>query len=384
MTASSAQSRISRTACAALPHVTMNLPEPPHDQAQTQRRALMWLVVLVSLALAAILLPFYGTLLWSSILALLFSPLYRWLLPRCRQRRTAAAMLTLLAVLLMVVLPLALLTAALAREAAGVYQRIQSGEWTPALYFHGLFDALPVWATRLLDGVGLNDFDTLQQRLVAALAEGSQFIATQAFGIGQNTFEFVASLFITLYLSFFLIRDGSQIVRSLRYAIPLAPGHTRDLLGKFGTVIRATVKGNLLVAAIQGALGGLALWFLGVGGALLLAVLMAFLSLLPAIGAGLVWVPVAAWFLMTGALWQGLALTAWGVLVIGLVDNLLRPILVGKDSGLPDYLVMISTLGGMAVFGINGFVLGPLITAMFIAVWHIHGQDRGSTGPAAP
>ena len=364
--------------------LTMNLPDPPDDLARTERRALMLLVGLVSLAFVAILLPFYGTLLWASIIALLFTPLYRRLLPRCRQRRTAAALLTLLAVLVMVVLPLALLTAALAAEAAGMYQRIQSGEWRPALYFHGLFDALPAWATRLLDRVGLVDFDTLQRKLVAALAEGSQFIATQALGIGQNTFEFVASLFITLYLSFFLIRDGSQIVRSLRHAIPLAPEHTRDLLGKFGAVIRATVKGNLLVAAIQGALGGLALWFLGVGGALLWAVLMAFLSLLPAIGAGLVWLPVAVWLLMTGALWQGLALVAWGVLVIGLVDNLLRPALVGKDSGLPDYLVMISTLGGMAVFGINGFVLGPLITAMFIAVWHIHGQHRDGPGPAAP
>ena len=362
----------------------MNLPAPPEDPARSERQALTWLVVLVSLALVAILLPFYGTLLWSSIIALLFTPLYRRLLPRCRQHASAAALLTLLVVLLMVVLPLALLATALAAQAAGLYQRIQSGEWNPARYFHGLFDALPDWATGLLDRVGLVDFDTLQRRLVAALAEGSQFIATQAFGIGQNTFEFVASVFITLYLSFFLIRDGGQIVRSLRQAIPLAPQHTRDLLGKFGAVIRATVKGNLLVAAIQGALGGLALWFLGVGGALLWAVLMAFLSLLPAIGAGLVWLPVAAWFLMTGALWQGLALVAWGVLVIGLVDNLLRPVLVGRESGLPDYLVMISTLGGMAVFGINGFVLGPLITAMFIAVWHIRSQNRERALAAAP
>ena len=362
----------------------MTLPASPDDPARSERQALTWLVVLVSLALVAILLPFYGTLLWSSIIALLFTPLYRRLLPRCRLHASAAALLTLLVVLLMVVLPLALLATALAAQAASLYQRIQSGEWNPARYFHGLFDALPDWATGLLDRVGLVDFDTLQRRLVAALAEGSQFIATQAFGIGQNTFEFVASVFITLYLSFFLIRDGGQIVRSLRLAIPLAPQHTRDLLGKFGAVIRATVKGNMLVAAIQGALGGLALWFLGVGGALLWAVLMAFLSLLPAIGAGLVWLPVAAWFLMTGAVWQGLALVAWGVLVIGLVDNLLRPVLVGRESGLPDYLVMISTLGGMAVFGINGFVLGPLITAMFIAVWHIRSQDRERARAAAP
>ena len=105
---------------------------------------------------------------------------------------------------------------------------------------------------------------------------------------------------------------------------------------------------------------------------------MAFLSLLPAVGAALVWVPVAIYFLVTGALWQGVALIACGVLVIGLVDNLLRPVLVGKDTRMPDYVVMITTLGGMAVFGINGFVLGPAIAAMFIAVWHIYVESRAS------
>jgi predicted PurR-regulated permease PerM len=123
-------------------------------------------------------------------------------------------------------------------------------------------------------------------------------------------------------------------------------------------------------------LGGLAFWFLGVSGALLWAVLMAALSLLPAIGAALVWGPVALYFLVTGALWQGLALTAYGVLVIGLVDNLLRPVLVGKDTRMPDYVVMITTVGGMAIFGINGFVLGPLIAAMFLSAWHIFDDTR--------
>ncbi|PTT78625.1 AI-2E family transporter, partial [Pelomonas sp. HMWF004] len=165
-------------------------------------------------------------------------------------------------------------------------------------------------------------------------------------------------------------------------AVPLAPDHRQRLAAKFITVIRATVKGNVLVAAAQGALGGLAFWFLGIKGALLWAVLMAFLSLLPAIGAALIWLPVAIYFLVTGALWQGLALTAYGVLVIGLVDNLLRPILVGKDTRMPDYLVLISTLGGMAVFGINGFVIGPVIAAMFMATWDLFATAREEAAAA--
>ena len=125
------------------------------------------------------------------------------------------------------------------------------------------------------------------------------------------------------------------------------------------------------MAATQGALGGLIFWFLGIQGALLWGVLMAFLSLLPAIGAALVWAPVAIYFLVTGAIWQGVVLTLFCVLVIGLVDNILRPQLVGKDTKMPDYIILISTLGGITVFGLNGFVIGPLCAALFIACWDL-------------
>jgi predicted PurR-regulated permease PerM len=351
-------------------------PSDEHVSAYLERRALLLLLVAVSLAFGWVLLPFYGTILWGSIIALMFAPWYHRLLRRLKGRRTLAAVLTLLIVLVIVILPLALVTASLAREATLVYQRVHSGEWNPALYFHRLFDALPGWTRAPLERLDLTDFDTLQRRLSAAVAQGSQFIATQALSIGQNTFEFVADLFITLYLAFFLIRDGEGVVRALRRAVPLAPEHKEELVDKFSTVVRATVKGHLLVAAIQGALGGIAFWFLGVSAALLWAVLMAFLSLLPVVGAAVVWVPVAIYLFVTGAVGQGIALTAYGVLVIGLVDNLLRPLLVGKDTRMPDYLVMITTLGGLAAFGVNGLVLGPTIAAMFIAVWHIYGATR--------
>jgi predicted PurR-regulated permease PerM len=153
----------------------------------------------------------------------------------------------------------------------------------------------------------------------------------------------------------------------------------------FTTVIRATVKGNVVMAIVQGALGGLIFWFLGVHASVLWAVVMAFLSLLPAVGSALVWVPVAIYFLVTGATWQGIVLIAYGVLVIGMVDNVLRPILVGKDTKMPDYVVLISTLGGMAIFGLNGFVIGPVIAAMFMAVWEIFATSRiRNDNPARP
>ena len=353
-------------------------------QMPIQNRALLPLMVVVTLALGWILLPFYGAIMWGAIIALLFTPVYRRLLARLRFRRTLAALVTLSVILLVLILPFALLTAVLAQEVAHLYQLVQSGEVKPARYFRGVFNALPDWMGALLDRFGLVNFTTLQRRLSAALEQGSQFLATQALGIGQLTVQFVTSLFITLYLSFFLLRDGESMARAIRSAVPLAPEHQKELIGKFTTVIRATVKGNLVVAVIQGALGGLAFWVLGVSGALLWAVLMAFLSLLPAIGAGLVWLPVALYFFANGDTWQGIALCAWGVLVIGLIDNLLRPVLVGKDTLMPDYVVMITTLGGMVVFGINGFVIGPVIAAMFMAVWHIYLTTRPDSPTLPP
>ncbi|MGE4235701.1 AI-2E family transporter [Hydrogenophaga sp.] len=334
------------------------------------------LLAVVTAAFIWILLPFYGTVLWGAIIALLFYPLYRWLLPRMKQRRNTAALATIAAALVVVVLPAVLVLVSLANEAAQLYERIDSGELRPAQKLREMFYLLPDWVADLLGRVGLGDFDLLQRKLAEVFRQGSQFIATQTLNLGQDVLGLVIGLFITLYLAFFLVRDGSAIVRAVRDALPLPPDDKQELLEKFGTVLRATVKGNLVVAVVQGTLGGLAFWVLGVNAALLWAVLMMLLSLLPAVGAGLVWGPVAIWLFATGAVWQAVALTAYGVLVIGLVDNLLRPLLVGKDTGMPDYLIMITTVGGIAVLGINGFVIGPMIAAMFVAVWGIHTAAR--------
>lgn len=355
------------------------LPATPDPDTVSAHKTLLVLMLLVAVALGWILLPLFGIILWAIIIALLFQPLHRRLLVPLRHRRTPAALLTLAIAMVLVMLPLALVAASMVNEAAALYQRLQSGETNPVRSLQVLFDALPGWSRSLLDRFGLLSFDIVQRRVTLALAQGSQYIAAQALGIGQDTFEFAASVLISLYLAFFMIRDGGIIVHRLRRALPLEPEHKQELIDKFSTVVRATVRGNILVAAIQGALGGLAFWYLGVGAPVLWAVLMAFLSLLPAVGAALVWLPVALYFLAVGAWENALALAAWGVCVIALVDNLLRPMLVGKDTQMPDYVVMLTTLGGIAVFGVNGFVIGPTVAAMFIAVWHLAETTQSPT-----
>lgn len=357
----------------------------PDDSPNTQRKIdRKWLAFLMLVALAAlgwVLLPLFGVILWGVIIALLFQPVHVRLLKAMSHRRTPAALLTLAIAVIVVVLPLSLLAASMVTEAAALVQRLQSGETNPVRALHVLFDALPYWIRSLLDRFGLVNFDIVQNRLTAALSQGGEVIAAQAIGIGQDTFQFVAAVLISLYLAFYMIRDGGVILHRMRQQFPLATEKNRELTDRFTTVVRATVKGNILVALIQGALGGFAFWYLGITAPVLWAVLMAFLSLVPAVGAALVWLPVALYLLASGSWQDALALGLWGVLVIGLVDNFLRPILVGKDTRMPDYVVMLTTLGGIAVFGINGFVLGPTVAAMAMAVWQISQDSESDAAP---
>jgi predicted PurR-regulated permease PerM len=339
-------------------------------------RAFVLLTVAISLIFAWVLWPFFGAVLWATILTIVFEPVYRRLAKSMGERRNLAAIATVVLVVAIVILPATLITASLVRQASGLYQMFRSGELNLANNFHQVLDALPPWLTSLLDSFGLTDLATAQQKLADMLMRGSQVIASQAINIGQTTFEVIVRLFIMLYLLFFLLRDGDELFRSIKDAVPLTAEHQRAVFSKFATVIRATVKGTVVIAIMQGALGGLIFWFLGIRAALLWAVLMAFLSLLPAVGAALVWAPVAIYFLVTGAVWEGVVLIAFGTLVIGLVDNLVRPILVGADTKMPDYVVLISTLGGLEVFGMNGIVLGPVIAAMFIVVWDIFAAEH--------
>ncbi|MDP1869903.1 MAG: AI-2E family transporter [Bradyrhizobium sp.] len=341
-----------------------------------ENQTFLLLLVAVTLAFAWILAPFYGAILWAVVVAVIFAPMNRRLQQRMGGRPNLAAATTVLIVIAIVILPLALITASLLQEASALYAKVQSGEFNLARYSQRVFDALPAWATGLLDRFNLTDLGKVRDSLTAGLVKGGQAAAPQALSIGLNTFDFIIGGGIMLYLLFFLLRDGKALAERIKQVLPLRAGQKTALFARFADVVRATVKGSVLVAMAQGALGGLAFWFLGIHPALLWAVLMAFVSLVPAIGAGLVWVPVAIYLLATGSVWQGVSLILYGVLVIGLVDNLLRPFLIGKDTKLPDYIVLISTLGGIQVFGLNGFVIGPLIAAMFMVTWEIFSASR--------
>ncbi|WP_434710182.1 AI-2E family transporter [Pseudomonas sp. R1-1] len=346
------------------------------NEKSLQFKSLTVLLVLVTVAFIWILLPFYGAVFWAVILGILFAPVQRRLQIRFGWPRNLTSLCTLSLCLVIAILPVIIVSILLVQEGATVYKNIESGELDIAAYLAQFKHSLPPYFQHLLDRFGMGELDSLREKIVKAAMQGSQVLATQAFSFGQGTFEFVVSFFIMLYLLFFFLRDGPELARKMRTAVPLEENHKRRLQLKFNRVVRATVKGNVLVAVTQGALGGAIFWFLDIPSALLWAVLMAFLSLLPAVGAGIVWAPVAVYFLLSGMIWQGVVLGLFGVFVIGLVDNVLRPILVGKDTKMPDYMILISTLGGLAVFGLNGFVIGPLIAALFLSSWALFVETK--------
>jgi predicted PurR-regulated permease PerM len=347
-----------------------------------QDRTFLLLIVIVTAGLALILWPFFGAVFWATILSILFTPLYRRLTRGMHGRRTLAALTTETIIVLIVILPAALVSAALMQEGFSIYERMRSGELSLTRYLQTILASLPPWAGSLLDRLGLTNLGTLQERLSAGLSKGVQVFAGGALDVGQNTLNFLVSFFVMLYVLFFLLRDGSDLLRTLKESIPLRKDVQQKLAVRFTNVVRATVKGNIVVALVQGFLGGLMFWFYGIHAPVLWGVLMAFFSMLPAVGAALVWGPVAIYYIATGSLWKGVFLIVYGVVIIGLIDNLLRPILVGKDARMPDYVVLVSTIGGMAVFGLNGFVIGPVIAAMFMAAWHIVATENAE-GPSA-
>jgi predicted PurR-regulated permease PerM len=348
--------------------------------ARMEEKSFIVLLTLVSVAFVWLLLPFYSAVFWATILAILFRPMQRRLTDVMHGRGNLAALVSVVIILLMVILPVALLASMLVQEGRDLYERVSSGDMDLAGYFQQVVNALPDTLQNLLARFGLTDFSDVQQQLAQTGEQGGQFLASRMFSLGQDTFQFVISFFVMLYLLFFLLRDGPYLAEQVRRAIPLGEPYKQHLLARFTAVVRATVKGNVLVAIAQGTLGGIIFWILGLPGPLLWGAVMTVLSLLPAVGAGIIWAPVAIYYLATGEVGLALILTAYGVIVIGLTDNLLRPILVGKSVKLPDYVILIATIGGLVLFGINGFVIGPMIAALFISAWSLFAEARERQG----
>lgn len=336
-------------------------------------RSFILALAAVSVAFTYLMLPFVAVILWACIIALVFYPLHAKILSRVSERENLAALITLLLCIVIAITPALFLFSSFIKQGTAVYQQLESGQIKPSLWLEQIRTAFPQ-IDQLLQIIGL-DISTLKQKLGALSVEAGKVMAGNALSIGQNTLAWLASLGLMLYLTFFMLRDGAKLIPVLIRALPLGDERERLLMKKFVEVTRATIKGSLVVAMVQGALGGFIFWALDIPGPVLWGVVMTVLSLIPIVGASLIWLPVGLYLLATGATTDGIILIAFGAIVIGLVDNILRPILVGRDTKMPDYLILLSTLGGFSVFGMTGFVLGPLIAALFLTFWEIFTRE---------
>lgn len=339
------------------------------SQDAMEMRTFIVLLLLASLGFLWMLKPFFGPIFWACAIAIIFHPLQQQLLQRFPGRPNTSALLTLFICVLIVVLPVILVISSAVNEGLGLYQKIEKGEINPAQYIEKIDNTFPA-AEEFLDNLGI-EVTKLRDTVADAAVTGGKFLARHTLSIGQNAFTFLLHLCLMLYLTFFMLRDGNKLIELLVRALPLGDTRERMLFAKFAEVTRATIKGNVVIAVVQGSLGGFIFWVLGIPGVLLWGVAMAIVSLIPAIGPALIWFPVAVYLIALGELVEATVLIAFGAIVIGLVDNILRPILVGRDTKMPDYIVLLSTLGGLIIFGINGFVVGPLVAALFMAFWGI-------------
>jgi predicted PurR-regulated permease PerM len=334
-----------------------------------QRAFFMVLLLAVTAAFFWLIRGFLQPIFWAIALGIVFYPAHaaiaRWLSPR----RAFAAGTSVILVLVVVVLPIVGIGVAVTNEAGALYQRLRAGDYSLMDVYSRIAEKVPQLGSAL-EGLGV-DVEKISSQLSSSAVTVSQFIASRALELGQDTVRIAIFFFLMLYLLFFFLRDGTELLQKLVRALPFGDEREHHLLERFAAVSRATIKGTLVVGIAQGTIGGIAFAALGIGSPVLWGVVMALLSIIPAVGPAFVWVPAAIILFAGERIIAGITLILVGTLVIGLADNVLRPLLVGRDTRMPDYLILLSTLGGLTGFGLAGVVIGPIIAAFFLSVWEM-------------
>jgi len=323
----------------------------------------MLAITLIALYLCfRMLMPFLSALAWALALAVLVLPLHRRLEARIKSANLVAAISVLVAALIVVV-PVVLVTSSIMREAvdgAGQVQtQVTSGEWRSLLVEHPRLTALV-------------DVIALEIDIPGTVTVASGTLTEIAGKIVKGSLQQAVELLLTFYLLFYFLRDRRAAMNSMRFLSPLSSAQMASLFDRVGATLHATLYGTFSVAMVQGTLGGLMFWALGLPSPLLWGVVMGLLAIVPVLGAFLIWIPAAVFLLLTGHPLQALILAAWGTVVVGGIDNLLYPMLVGNRLHMHTVLAFISIVGGLLVFGASGLILGPVIltaTTVLLEVW---------------
>ncbi len=346
---------------------------------------ILFLTFLSIYLLYQILSPFLSSIVWAILLAMVFYPLFKKLQRLLKKKEFLSAPIMTLLVLIIIVLPFTLLMVSLASEVVDVYHRVEEMIKTGQLqaYLERMKE-LPIlkWILATLGQyIDLSQTDPLPL-LLKNLKQISTFIFNQTTTLLKGFSTFIAGFFFTLLSLYYLFKDGNRFFKGLKEIIPL-PSKERDLLiQRFKDMIYATLYGGILIALIQGLLGGLSFWILGLPSPIFWGTAMALLSFIPIGGTALIWAPAAFLLLIGGAILKGLILLGVGVFVISLVDNLLRPFFISSRTNIHPLLLFFAVLGGIQAFGLIGLVAGPLVATLFLTMIEIYiqGIEPDKTG----
>lgn len=342
------------------------------QQSLVNRSVIILVLGVISVLFFQVVQPFVQSIFIAALFAALFTPLYRWFLHRVGDRPALASLLTLVTVLFFVLVPLFMVFGTVLSQGLEVAQSAkpwvqeqlaQPGQITAKLESLPFYETISPYREQLLEWLGK----------ITGSVSGWGLDTLQAATIG--TFSALLSLIIILYTMFFFLIDGDRLLYYMLYYLPLDDADERMLLRRFTSVTRATLKGTAVIGILQGVLAGLALYFAGIPSALFWAVAMMFLSVVPGIGTALVWGPAVIYLIVSGEYLVATLLAVYCIVVVGSIDNILRPKLVGNDTRLHELMIFFSTLGGILMFGFMGFVIGPIIAALFVTMWELYGAE---------
>ncbi len=333
----------------------------------------------VTLLFGYILKPFFFAIFWAVLLAAIFAPVNRFFQRKIKKNPSWCAGLTLLAVLITIILPVGLILMLLVGQSIEIYNAINAGggSWISSLTTKlNTLSQHPLLARFELDQQFITD------KSMELLKAAADFLVKNLSALTENTIIFFIDFAVMLYCLFYFLRDGDEIVSTIARYMPVDERHLNRFISEFLVTSKATLKFTFVIGGIQGLLGGIIFYITGIQSPLVWGVLMTGLSIVPAVGNAVIWVPAGLFMLLSGHIWQGLVILIFGAVVITLVDNLLRPFLLGKDIEMHSLLIFLSTLGGIVVFGFSGFVLGPVVASFFLAIWKLFeelgGQEAGN------
>lgn len=349
------------------------------QQDTINKLVLLGLVTVISLLFLTMIQNFLVAIFMAAVFAAMTHPVYLRLTNWFGGRRYLASTVTLLLLLFVVLLPIVLLSAVFVGQAVNVGQSVtpivvnflkEPGSFSEYLQRLPFYDELMPYEDQLTSRVA-GSVDALGKMLAGGLT---------SIALGTVNFLFVTVVFF--YTLFFFLVDGEKVVESILYYLPLHDSDERVMLNKFTSVTQAMVAGTLLIGMLQGALAGIAFAIAGVPNAVFWGTVMAVLSIIPGIGSALVWVPASVILIFQGSLAAGIGLLAFCALVVGSIDNVLRPILVGKHTDMHELMIFFGTIGGLFMFGMAGLLIGPLIASLFLTIWEIYGEAFKDMLPA--